>query len=213
MKAKDFAQFLKNWSELLAGQGGNNAGAWKELAKVIEIKPAATVADICKHLKAAPPAPGQGIDNVIDGLRGLEALLKPYAKKALIDDLAKLADALAPHRNASIEGLSSAIMIAVQANKSKSVRSQKAELNVGAIERHLRRLETALGDEAGFEEAFEALKNDKSIKAPEAKRLAREFAKGTAASKDKALKLIWGRHAALMLARAKGAATAGRTAA
>lgn len=215
MKAKDFAQFLDGFSLMLAGQGGNNAAAWKELSKIFEAKPTATVADLCKHLKAASahPADGSGVGNLIDGVRELETILSAHAKKALLDDLAKLADALAPHRNASIEELASSVVNALQTGTPQPSRAQKAEINVAAVDQHLRRLETALGDETGFAEAFDALKNDKAIKAPEAKRLARDFAKGAAASKDKALKLIWGRHASLMQARAKAAATAGRTAA
>lgn len=213
MKAKDFAQFLKQFSKVLSAQGGNGSAAWNELATIFEIKPAATVADVCKQVEAAAPSAGRGVGNFIEGLRSLEALLAGHAKKALIDDLGRVADALAQHRNTSIEELSSAVRTALQAAKSKPARSQKAELNAELVGRYLRQLETALGDEAGFVEVFDALKTDKAIKAREAKHLAREFAKGAAASKDKALKLIWGRHASLMQARAKGAATAGRTAA
>jgi hypothetical protein len=213
MKAKDFAQFLNQFSEVLSAQGANNASVWSDLAKIFEIKPRANVADVCKQIEAAEPSAGRGINDLIDGMRGLKVVLSGHAKKALIDDLARVMDALSPHRNSSIEELSSAVRTALQASKSKPARSQRAELNVEAVGRYLRQLETALGDEAGFVEVFELLKKDKAIKTPEAKRLAREFAKGAASSKEKALNLIWGRHASLMQARAKAAATAGRTAA
>lgn len=213
MKAKDFAQFLNEFSEVLSAQGGHGSGAWNELANIFEIRPTASVADVCKQFEAAAPSAGGGIGNLIDGMRGLRTLLSSHAKKALIDDLARVVDALSPHRNSSIEELSSAVRTALESPKSKPAKSQKAELNAELVGRYLRQLETALGDEAGFVEVFEAIKKDKAIKAPEAKHLAREFAKGAATSKDKALKLIWGRHASLMQARAKGAASAGRTAA
>lgn len=213
MKAKDFAQFLNQFSKVLAGQGSSNPRAWNELAKIFEIKPTATVAAICKHLETATPAAGRGLGNLVDGMRDLKALLPGHAKKGLIDDIARVADALSQHRNSSIEELCSTVRTSLQARKPKPARSQKAELDTEAVGRYLRRLETALGDEAGFVEVYDALRSDKTIRAPEAKHLAREFARESATSKAKALTLIWGRHASLMQARAKGEATAGRTAA
>lgn len=213
MKAKDFAQFLNQFSKVMAGQGSSSPGVWNELAKIFEIKPTATVAAICKHLEAATPAAGRGIGNLVDGMRDLKVLLTGHAKKALIDDLTRVTNALSQHRNSSVEELCSTVRTFLQASKSKPTRSRKAVLNTEAVGKYLRQLETALGDEAGFVEVYDALKSDKMIRAPEAKHLAREFAREGATSKDKALKLIWGRHASLMQARAKGAATAGRTAA
>lgn len=85
-------------------------------------------------------------------------------------------------------------------------------LNEAAIAQHLDLLEATFTDATAFPRAFEALQADKAMKAPEMKALAKRFAKHTARSKKQALNYIWGRHYSLMLARAKAAATDGRTA-
>ncbi|SDP40154.1 hypothetical protein SAMN04488061_2863 [Filomicrobium insigne] len=86
-------------------------------------------------------------------------------------------------------------------------------VNLAVVARHLNQLEAAFGNENAFVKAFTAMKADADMKAPEAKRLAREFAKQTARSKTKAFAAIWSRHHSLMRARAKNAALFARTAA
>lgn len=86
-------------------------------------------------------------------------------------------------------------------------------MNHDAIAKHLAALDAALTDEAAFLRAFDALKADPAMKAPETKALAKMFARWSAHTKRGALNAIWARHAALMLEKAKAAATAGRTAA
>jgi len=212
MKAKDFSQFLEGFADLVSER---MASDWQKLAAVFSLKPAATVAEICKSLQTASVADvgSANIQYLTHSLRQLGQVLAQHSKKTLLSDLKGLADALQPHSGASLDELIEVTRKNLAEAKATKKKAKATSLNVRAVEYHLRRLETALGDDAGFTEAFEALTADAAIKVPEAKQLARDFAKESATSKAKALKLIWGRHASLMQARAKGEATAGRTAA
>lgn len=215
MKAKDFAQFLKMYADILACEGIDaSAAGLNAVANLFTIKPTVNSAQICKSLHDANTNKSASTDvsRLVDQLRGLERLLAPHAKKSLVNDLQCLADALEPHRASSISDFTEAARVKLEAVKPPKT-SKTAEVDLAAVDRHLRRLETALGDEAGFIEAFEGVKQDPSLKTHELKRLARDFAKESPKTKAQAFKLIWGRHASLMQARAKGAATAGRTAA
>jgi hypothetical protein len=70
-----------------------------------------------------------------------------------------------------------------------------------------------LGNDTRFTEVFERLKNDKNLKAPQVKQLAKEFANASGKTKDDALFRILARHQKLMGTEARAKATGGRTAA
>ena len=217
MKSNEFGTFLVNYSHVLSACGANeNSTAWQSLAMIFGIRPSGNVKDICKQFAMGDKSYGSGprIDVIVRELSAIMRWLNPIAKKALIDDLNAVRVALEPLGRYSLSGLVSATSARLQAQAAKPARSRSSgAINAQVVERHLRSLEDAFGDETAFRKAYEDLTSDVSVKLPEAKRLAKEFAKASAASKGKALKLIWGRHASLMESRAKAAATGGRTAA
>lgn len=80
------------------------------------------------------------------------------------------------------------------------------------ISAHLSALTRALGDDAKFRAAFEALKGDSSLKGADYIKLAREFGGRNPSSKSDALSKILDRHESLLGAVRRAARTGERTA-
>lgn len=217
MKSKDFGAFLTNYGQMLAESGArNNSDAWQSLVVIFDIKPSATVKDVCKKFAGDNQSndSGPGIDVIISSLSALTRFLGPVAKKSLIDDLDALRAALERMDKSSLADLVATTSERLQTQAAGPARSRTSgAINSQLVERHLQLLEAAFGDEAAFRNAYQQLTSDLAVKLPEAKQIAKAFTKGSATSKEKAFKLIWGRHASLMESRAKAAATAGRSAA
>src|SRR5262249_12705229 len=138
----------------------------------------------------------------------LQRCLSKQAKKALIDDLKRLVDALAPFAKLPVlEFCEAAIARIAQ----PTTVTPPAGPGTAAIENYVLALAGALRDEARFTQTFSRLK--KELKAPAAKRLALQFTKGRARTKAEAFNLIWGRHQSVIGTAARAEATGGRTAA
>jgi len=214
MKAKNFGQFLEAFADIL-GQAGavEQAGAWRSLSRIFQAMPSAKVSDVCKLLAGidiAPRTGGASVQDVVALIPSLLRCLGDSAKKALVDDIKLLADALAPFANCPVLVFAEAAVARLSQPTTVTPRPP-ADPGTDVIEQYLRDLESALRDSARFTEVFNKLK--KEIKAPAAKRIALEFTKGKARTKRDALSLIWGRHASLVGTAARAKATGGRTAA
>ena len=218
MKAKDFGDFLETFAKMLDAAGaGQQASGWRTLLKIFEAKPAVNVADICKALASLQrPDTGTGapVRLLINLVPAIESCFGKHAKKSLIDDLKRVASALAPFADVSIQAYADAAVthISVPA-KPKRPPAQPKVPTAELVQRYKHDLQAALNDEARFSEIFSGLKRDKAIKTDEAKQLARAFTGVNPKSKGDALELIWGRHAAIVGAGARARATGDRTAA
>jgi len=217
MKSQDFKDFVTLFAQMLREAGAHNqADSWAMFAHVFEVRPTANVADVCKVLSTIERTnddSGPKIAQLVRLIPAIENCFAKHSKKALFDDLKRVADVIAPFSEISLGAYVQAAIARLQeAPKSKSAKQPSvpaAEL----VEVHLQRLRSAVGDEVRFPEVFDALKNDKSVKVAEAKQIALAFADLNAKSKRDALELIWLRHASAVGARARARATAGRTAA
>jgi hypothetical protein len=128
-------------------------------------------------------------------------ILRQTAKKETVDDFNLFTNSVTPFASFGIHDL----VKAMTNTPSKSIPE--------IIDQHLKRLEGALADEVAFLAAFNELKGDKLLKAPDFKQLGRAFTKQSSKSKADALQRIWDRHASLLGAGARAKATGGRTAA
>src|SRR5262249_14950216 len=81
------------------------------------------------------------------------------------------------------------------------------------VQRHLRRLEQTLGDDAAFTSAFHELDHDPEVGKLEIAELAKRFTQTGAKTRAAALKKIWSRHHTLMTFEAKSKSRDGRSAA
>ena len=147
---------------------------------------------------------------MISLISALKRLLGRTSAKKAVDDLQSIETALTPFGEASTAAFADA---AIRRLRERVDQRTSGVTRGDAVKAYLHRLEEALRDASRFPEVFDELKNDKAVKASEAKKLAREFAKENAKSRSDALDLIWARHAALMGSRARKQASKGRTAA
>lgn len=214
MKAKDFKDFLKTFSDMLDQAGaGEQATGWRALLPIFEVSPSKNVGDVCKALAGVERrgrSDGPAIRCVTALLPAMEHCFDRIAKKTLTDDLKRFAKALAPFETWAVSDLTSAVVARLSQSKTVLPRASGA-IDLNVVRKYLRRLEDTLGDDPGFTALLAALKKDREVKTPEAKQLARDFSKGAAKSKADAFDLIWGRHESLVGARARAKAIAGRT--
>lgn len=209
MKVSAFAGFLDDY-QIYLGELGMQAeqAACARLKNILLAKPSTSVSDVCKILEIVPPDGGSA-DSTSMGraFAALLGLMRPIAKKALVDDVALIVEVL---QDRSLEALAAAVTVAPAA---KAGKRKAVAIDQETVERHLHALEGALRDEISFKLAFAALKADKLVKGPEAKAIAREFSRETAKTKPQALQHVWNRHSSLLEARAKEASRDGRSAA
>lgn len=209
MKVTAFAVFLDDYQTYL-GEIGMKAeqAACVRLKGILVAKPSASVSDICKSLMAAPLDGGSaGTMQFRQSLAALLGLMRPVAKKPLLDDVALVVELL---HGRSLEALAAAVTAALP------VKNEKRKVDAvdrATVDRHLQALEGALRDEVSFKLAFAALKADRLVKASEAKAIAREFSGESAKDKKQAFQHVWNRHSSLLEARAKEASRDGRSAA
>lgn len=213
MKGKDFAQLLTDFADVLDAE---RAVAWRAIPPIFKAAPTSNVVAICSVLSGIqPPEHGNGsrLQEMIGLISALKRLLRSAsAKKAVIDDLQAVETALAPFGQTPTSAFADAAIERLREHVAAGERPTGA-IRDDLVQSYLGRLEDTLKDASRFAAVFDELKNDEEIKVPEAKKLSREFAKETAKSRNAALDLIWGRHAALMGSRARKQANKGRTAA
>ena len=216
MKAEIFGQFLGAFADLLDDAGAvAQARAWRALLPIFKVGPSPSVKDVSKALSKIDRPTRTDAPTVEDLARlfpAVERCLSRGATKPLLDDFKLVADALSPFAKWSVVDLVDATVRRLSAQSGGRSR-QMTDPIADAVPGYLRRLEGAVGDSTKFSEVFDDLKRDKTVKAPDAKRLAREFTKQSARSKIEALNRIWERHASLIGAGEKAKSTGGRTAA
>lgn len=221
MKCGDFrSQVLVPAAELLkAGNSIPEAQALHELAALFEILPSSTVANVVKRLKnlGLPEvfSSGKKAADCLVLLSALSSFLKKIAKQPAAKDVDLVHDLLRGYAEAPLEAITLAANEALTSPpkaKKATTKAPKKPLREDLVERYLRRLEEALGDDPGFAEVYGRLSADPDMGSAELALLAQRFSLKKPRGRDAALKSILGRHQALMTSRARSAATAGRIA-
>jgi hypothetical protein len=216
MKCSEFAALLDKIEGVgRAYRAPSQAGVLPRLRALFEIAPSNALSVILKSLVsqqgvAVAQDPELSIDTALRVLKAGHGLLAPFGKPATAKDLDAVIAALEPHRDAELDELVAAISKQLSAPNSKSASTGSARQDV--VRAWNKRLEEVLGDDEGFQQAYGALKQDKTINAAEVIAIAKVFAHATVKSRPAGLKKILSRHTNLMVSRAKEAATAGRVA-
>jgi hypothetical protein len=205
MKAKLFNEFLLALTDLFASAGINNqSAAWLAITPIFDVS--GSVKDVCKRLcDLTPSTTGEGprVSDLILAFPALGKILRQTAKQQTIADFNLFTASVTPFASRGIHDLVNAM------TKRSGTAGNISEI----VDEHLKRLESTLADEVAFLAAFNALKGDKLLKAPDVKQLGRAFTKQGSKSKADALQRIWDRHASLLAAGARAKATGDRTAA
>lgn len=221
MKSKDFAEFLKALTELLgASDAATQCRAWQTILPIFNVRPKENVRTICKWLAEVSISGGEQTEDCFQQLIHLTPVIKGFlktsAKKQIIDDFNVFADTIVILDGRSISKSSQEFVSRFSASSQKKPpkKGPSPPINIEeTLATHIGRLKEALDDESAFAKVFDAIKMDKDLKAPELKRLARDFSGRSAKTKVEALDLIWDRHASLVGAANKNKNTGGRTAA
>lgn len=133
-----------------------------------------------------------------DAVRALDTFAKALSKRK-DENFSELVATLEQH-------------LAAAARKS-SRRTSAPSLTEQEIEARVHELVAVLGDEAKFDQVFQRLENDNSVKAQDAKNIAKKFVGKAGSSKSEAFRLIHERHSTLLESRARAKSTGGRSAA
>jgi hypothetical protein len=209
MKCADFKSFLERALEFRSPSADDEAHAVQALFPILDTYATKKVADLAQAIMSAPTdhTPDAGVGQLSQFLRRLSRLMGNHAK-SISTDLETIISALAEHPG-SLETLSS--RLAELKKPSKKARKPDLPVRDEIVARYLRRLEESLGDDQGFNEVFHTLEGD-DVTGPEMILIAKRFSNAASRSRPAALKKIRMRHQAIIVDRAKSAATAGRIA-
>ena len=216
MKSGDFATLAVELSAFLRDSGAvPSADAWEMFAGIFDVKPSASVSNVCKVMSGVSIGPSRLSNNqprvelIIECLPALERLFEKISKAALVKDLRLIGKAMAPFREMEVSDFITQIAARLMQPSAK----KKLGTNLDLVDRYVASLEQTFRDEAAFKLAYAALKSDQSAKGPELKEIAKRFAGAGGKSKAESLNSIWRHHEVILIDRAKAAATGGRTAA
>ena len=187
---------------------------WQEaFFSILDAKPDLPIKSLAKAIASTTPtngANGSQISELNSFLQLLAALLHDQVKIGTFKELQDLTTALRKHSGSDLLALSNNLTAS-----SKPIRKSKREptpVRDEVVLRYFRRLEDALGDDAGFISVYGALEADEQLSAEEIAAIAKKFTSAAPKGRSAALKKILARHQAIMVSRAKSAATGGRIA-
>lgn len=208
MKPGEFGNALRKAAGLLAPNDASQLGV---LAELFEASSAATVAATLTKLRKTPTftpmAVHPAIADVLTALKPLAEFVGAYGKPAFTKDLQATTTFLQGFSKAGVRSLVDEA-VAVLTRPTPPPPTLKEEV----VERHLRRLEQALGDDPAFSVAYKELDHDPDVGRLEIAALTKRFTDTSPKSRPAALKKIWARHHSLMTSRAKSESRAGRSA-
>ncbi|MFT3731465.1 MAG: hypothetical protein QM780_08595 [Hyphomicrobium sp.] len=212
MKCIELADALKHLEGLYRFGGGFPPQAVVNFEKLLGIAPELSVAQLGKKLDKLTNCSGGSETISVQQISALceeiALFLKPLGKPPVVKEIRQLAASLNRLEVVNPDDLTAKAKISKQRSNAHEISVPRSDL----VQLHLRSLEQALGDDAGFTSAFRALETDPNLGTNEYIALAKHFSFASTKSKSAALKKIWARHQALMTSRAKAAATAGRIA-
>ncbi len=215
MKCSEFKRLLERAVSFRSSECRRDDEGWtRYFLPVLDAAPDRSVKNLAKAVNVAPSqgrADYSEVKNLCLFLEALTLLLADQAKASTIAEVSELTSAL---RRRSTSDL--AMLCEDLSKPKKHAKTSKpkntAPLRDEVVLRYSRRLEEALGDDEGFNSAFSALESDDELSVGEVTAIAKKFTNSAPKSRPAALKKIFARHHAIMVSRAKSAATAGRIA-
>lgn len=175
-----------------------------------------TVKTLASTIETAVAEKGLGSNcrQLSETINAMVGATRDIGKADAVRALDAFARALSKRKDESFSELVSALeqQLATAARK-PSARTRAGSLTEGDIEARVEKLESALGDEPQFDQVFQHIKNDKNVKAQDAKNIARKFVGKAGSSKADAFRSIYERHSSLIESRARAKSTGGRSAA
>lgn len=211
MKCTELSAVFERLGRVYASTGHRVPNELTTLRGLLDTFPDATVAQLAKRISALRPQPvtsDQSVSGLLNLVEAANHLFTGLGKASVTKDLTALSVSLAKHLQADAGDL----VLTLGSPAQLPGKSPPAAARSEVVQKYLRALEQALGDETGFASVFGSLERDTDVGAAELTALARRFASASVKSRSAALKKIWARHQALMVSRAKAAATAGRIA-
>ncbi len=214
MKCSEFKMLLERGIAFRSPAFGAEDETWaRDLFPALDLSRNQSVRNLAKGISLVTPiggAEGSPVAHLCAFLGALALLLANQAKTSTVQEIRELELALRPHAQSSLKVLVGELFKSKTAKASKP--NQTAPIRDDVVARYSRRLEEALGDDEGFNSVFAALEGDNELSAGEITAIAKKFANSAAKARSAALKKIFARHQAIMIGRAKSAATAGRIA-
>jgi hypothetical protein len=208
MTPNEFADALRKGADVLAP---NHAVQLRMFADMFASSPAATVATTVKRLGRAALTPGTeqpAIDGVLKAIAPLHEFVKAYGKPAVANDWQTVTLFLQGFAQAGVRPFV-AMAVAALNMPTPIVPTLKEEV----VQRHLQRLEQALGNDSAFTTAYNELGHDPEVGNLEIAALAKRFTDVASKSRSAALKKILARHRTLMTSKRKAESRDGRSAA
>ena len=218
MKSEAIRTWLESQAEVLSVACDSSvADDLRAFAKIFGVRPksnASVVFSALEKMDTSDLSGSQRMDKFAKVVAAMNQAVTGIAKAGEAKDLKKLVDFVSAHRRLTLDGF---VERAVETLKSppakKPTRKAPApDLSDADIRCYVARLETALGDDRGFDEVYSELSKDKRLRAADAKKIAKAFSGKAGSSKADSLGRIFGRHSALMSARPKAEAIGGRLA-
>lgn len=209
MKPREFSDGLAKAARLVAAEDAANLMA---LADVFAASPAATVAATLTRLAKAGLNPLFGrpvVGEVVLRLGSLGDFVEGYGKPAFAKDLRAVLLFLQRFAPLSFTSFAREAIAALNRATIQPV----PVANEAVVQRHLRQLEQALGNNEAFTAAYNELECDPAVGKPEITDLAKRFTDRVVKSRAPALKKIWARHSSLMGLKGKSESRVGRSAA
>jgi hypothetical protein len=210
MKSSELAELLEQWVVVAPPQHTATAGL-SALVRILHAYGSKTVASTAAKLsKVESQSTGEydaSWGPALDYLQPIVRMFAPYGKPAVAKDLKCLVELFSPKRHLAVSSFSKAAVDIGVAPAKLAV-----PIRIDVVQKYNRLLERALGDDAGFNEALSEIEDPKNVSTSEVIALAKQFALASAKSRAAALKKIRARHEALLVGRAKSAATGGRVA-
>jgi hypothetical protein len=199
MKAKALAGSLSAFGIVLRDNGADRAATVvDELVAALERNSNTNVPELSESNRSEDMSGGASATDAIPVVKSLAKFLGPIAKKDLNSGLRELVDVLERLGSTPLCVLGPAKEV-VSASRSRSRRGA-GPVDRTLIDSYIRRLETALGDDAAFTALYLELDQDSQVGKAEAVAIADCFMGPVAASttRPKALQRILFRHRKLM---------------
>lgn len=215
MKCSEFKLLLENAISFRSLGRGPSDDEWaSEFFPILDTAPNQSVKNLAKSIGGIAPlgnADHPAINRLCTFLEALISLLSGQAKAPTIQEIKELLTALQQHSRSDLSALAESL--SKPKKQAKAAKSKVAtQIRDDVVLKYSRRLEEALGDDEGFNAVFAAIESDKELNAGEIAAIAKTFTSASPKGRPAALKKIFARHQAIMVSRAKSAATAGRIA-
>ena len=214
MKSDELQKVLADFDVLLGDSACAQLPAMSAFHEILQIAGAKQLKSTLTRLRNADfggnSRSGETLGDCQSRLAAFAAFAAAHMKRSAADDLKQLTEFVQEHRDVSVVDFVSVARVALAEAPRKSTRQtcQSAEI----VSSYAKKLDETFGFEPDFDEVFETLKSDPKMKAAELKKLAKQFTKLAAKSREDALRKIYNRHTSVLNADLHRRATGGRIA-